>query len=808
MPYSPGAQGALLAWVNIFPVSTPAKSMTDLADGITLSEVLHEIDPSYDTSELDTNLGSSKRLSQTRNLQSVYKGLKKYIKSDGRECKPLIMLFDFNDVVENPDAAGLSELVALFLATAVFTSNIDKRSSLINKLQRELGPVEQAELGSIIQEKQAELELAKANSPEENSLGEARDRDPDLEDEEERVRLAAKLDKKERDLFEMTKKRAEVQMRLSHLQDKHVELQAKLAEVEGQLDDAKKLHGADESQQVQVLQLKIEEQANLIASQEEKIDTYQTRQGQLEAEVERLRISADESEKYKERCDDLYQENQSLRGTANAVNHYKQKLKENRDHEQEIARLQHELHALKEVDDRLQKALKDNDHLRKCVEENQAAMVNSEQNLQEVRLLGATYQQANEALVAENDELRRRVTANEINIQQLQETGAVDEMPRPSSPGSAADVSLGNLEQELQQTTNDFSKVQLLEAEIEVLRHGAAASTGADDLRRDLDRMKLERDSAIKMYEAIFEKLGVPPEQIENATGEGLVKGLTAAPKHGPLASLTSDFYRHVAFQNMREASRKTQQELDELRTKILKVEEAVKDKDREILAMKTDCALLDDPRYSFPGEDDDYDAYNDYGIVNAVGEDRIGALERLKQSDQLIAASLRAELEALRARYTTLEVENNIHKGQLLEALVAKEKLFKERDLAEPAASSETTTTADPAAEADVLKSKFSRLLERAKQQNEVNRTSFLVSITEKEPSGSFIPTLALPPSVVVHPDRLSADEDDGTAAPILRQVTPPPEMVAFQRRTVQAAKENGKRRRWLGILKKSIAK
>lgn len=851
MPFSPAAQAALLKWVNAFPVEQPAEAMSDLADGITLSQVLHELDPAYDTSELDKNLGSSRWLTQKRNLQSVYKGLFRYMRKDAPECLPLARVADFRAVAENPDAAGLSQLVAVFLATAVFHSDEEKRLKNINKLQSDLGPTEQNEIRRIVQEKQRQMqELAQAASLEEQA---AAGRDPDLEDEEERLKLVADLEQKVRDLDNATKRYADLNTRHNYLQESYDELKAKLAEVEGQLDDLKKLHGADESQRVQALQYKIEEQAALIANQEEEIDTYQTRQRQLEVDLEKHRMDSEQNQEYKDRYDELHHQIAELERRANAADRYKQKLAAQRNLEQEVASLQYELEARKELDDKLKKALLERDRLQTTEREMLAAMTTIEQSLNDERDTKENYKALYDELRAEYAKLEHQNTVNEKYIEDMKDMGAGGDIQRTSTPGSGELGGLGNLEQELRQTTNDFSKVKLLEAEVEVLRHGAATATQADDLRRELDRAKTERDIAVKKYESIFEKHGVAQEQIEalikNMTGEGLVHGIEDALKHGSLASLTSDFYRHVAFNNLRESQHRTQQEIDELKTKYRRLEEAVKDKDREVLAMKTDCALLDDSRYVYPGEYE-YDGYEDaeadnHDTVDAVGEDRLDALERLKQSDQLIAASLRSELEALRSKYNTLEIENNMHKGQLLEALVAKEKLSKERDLEGEAVAAPPGV--DQTALDDALqsyKSKTDKLRDRVKSQKEVKRRQRLFmlcssssapvtqidragspiiqldtpkswdglgfipgdrqgcaaldSIQEGKPSGSSpTPTIKLPAPVIP----ASARSDDLTPA-ILRRATPPPEMIAFQ----QKSRNEKRRRSWIGMFKKSL--
>lgn len=842
MPFSPAAQAALLKWVNTFPIDQPAEAMSDLADGITLSQVLHDLDPTYDPSELDRNSGSSRWLTQKRNLQSVYKGLFRYMRREAPECVPLTRVADFRSIAENPDPAGLSQLVAVFLATAVFNSDDEKRQVFINKLQKDFGPNEQNEIRRVVQEKQGEMaELAKAAALEDAQ--DAAGRDPDLEDEEERLRLVAELERKVRELDTATKRYADLNTRHLYLQESHDELKAKLGEVESELESVKKLIGDDESQRVQALSQKIEEQAALIATQEEEIDAYQTRQRQLEVDLAAARTASDEGAAYKDRCDELTHQIADLERRANAADRYKQKLAAQRNLEQEVASLQYELEARRELDDNLKRALAERDRLQATEREMLAAMATIETSLSDERDRKEHYKELYEELRADFTQLEHQNSVNEKYIEEMKsELGAGGELLSPRSPGSggegATGLGIGSLEQELQQTTSDLAKFKMLEAENEVLRHGAAVSGYSDELRRQLEQAKAERDIAVKKYEAIYEKHGVAQEQIDalmkNMTGEGLVLGVDEALKHGPLALLTSDFYRSTAFNNLREAGQRTQAELDELRTRHRQLEETVKDKDREVLSMKTDCALLEEPRYVFPGHEQAKADYDD--TVDAVGEDRLEALEKLKQSDQLIAASLRAELEALRSKYNALEVENNMHKSQLLEALVAKEKLSKERDLAEPASAA-----AEPAAAADSeavnnYKSKAEKLRDRLKSAKEVTTSvrssvvfTFSTPVTRVDPSSSAIVSPGSPRassersvwpifprrsssvlgSVTEEPSGSSpvaakipapldlADRAAAEASTILRRVTPPPEMVAFKEDVVK----KNKRRSWFGM-------
>ncbi|KAI3393893.1 hypothetical protein diail_3496 [Diaporthe ilicicola] len=860
MPFSPAAQGALLKWVNTFPAEgQPAQSVDDLADGIVLGQVLHDLDPTYDTSELDKNLGTSKWLAQKRNLQSVYKGLFKYMRREAPECVPLAQVADFRAIAENPDADGLaqvnspkdshwdmepgkcerkltkiaSKLAAVFLATAVMNSNESVRTRAINKLQTDLDAVEQNEIRRILEQKQQQMQDLAAKAEEEDAAGQ---RDPDLEHEEEYGILVAKLEKKVQELASVTRRYTELNNRHNYLQGSFDEMKAKLHEVETELDALRKVHGDDESQQIQTLQRKIDEQATLIANQEVEIDQFQETKRHMEVELEKYKASSEEGQDYKDKCDELRQQVQELERKANAADRYKQKLAKNRDLEKEVTNLQYELDDRKDLDTKLQKAMLERERLQTSEKEMLVAMTTIENSLNDERDRKEHYRQLYEELKIQYAQLEHQNNVNEKYMEDLKEQlAAAGEVPRAPSPSSQTGEA-SNLESELQQTTNDFSKVKLLEAEVEVLRHGAATATQADDLRRELDRMKAERDIATSRYNSILEKHGVAQEQIDaliaNMSGEGLVNAIEKALESGSLGMLTSDYNRHVAYNSMREQLGKATRELDELKVQNRKLEESAKDKDRENLSMKTDRALIDDPKYHLGEHNTDNDGYS---TVDAVGSDRLDALERLKQSDQLIAASLRSELESLRSKYNILEIENNMHKSQLLDALVAKEKLSKEKELEGPPANvaPEGVSQAELDDRVKDYKSKADKLKDRVKLQKEASflkpRKAFdpLATVAsfksdpgpqrEGEPSGQpstghdgsevkgetsavQAPMPLLPPPVARRRSLDSSSYCAPSDPQLLRRVTPPPEDLAWQK-----AQKKRKGRKWFSRFKKS---
>lgn len=748
MVFSQLAQGVLLKWLNTLQVQPPPVAMTDLADGFVLAQVLQRLDPTYNIEELSNKVSSARLIVQQRNLQSVYKGLFKYQRRRAPDVVPLQRLTNYLAIAENPDAQGLSQLTSLFLATFIFGLDEESRNLAINSLQSDFTPVEQEAMRRIIEEKQAKMVQLKEEAVDDDTD----DRDAGLAAEEARAKIANDLERKIHELANQRKLYADLNTSHQYLKESHQELKGTLDEVQGQLEELKKLHGADESQRVQVLQDKVDEQAALIAKLEEEVDEYQTKQRQLEMDVENYRKLSETSQEYKDKYDELQYQLPELERRANAADRYKQKLSVQRNLEQEVTNLKYELDSRKELDDKLAKAMLDKSRLQATERELLAAMATSEQSLGDERSHKEHYKELYEEKVAEYENLQLAHAVLEKHIDELKEMGAGGELEGSGTPTSATG-GLGSLAAELAQTrntTNDSSKVKILEAEIEVLRHGAATATQADALRRELDRAKSERDIAVKKYENIFEKHGVAQEQIEalitNMTGEGLVKAIEEVSKPGSTQSaLTADFYRSVAFSNLRESHSNMEKELKSLENKYRKLEEAVKDKDRENLAIKTDRALLENDNYYFAGIDDD--AYSDDFTVDAIGGERLDALEQLKKSDQLIAASLRSELEALRSKYDNLEIENNLHKSQLLDALVAKEKLSKEQN--------PESTPADPAVVEAMQgqKSKLDKMRDHLVKLREVGDTVTPPTVTPSH-AGSVRSTIsARPSSLTPHP-------------------------------------------------------
>ncbi|CRK43254.1 hypothetical protein BN1723_005575 [Verticillium longisporum] len=131
MTFTKGAQDALLQWANTFALDKKARTMDDFHDGILLSQILADLDTSYDPSEVQTE--DKRWLANKKNLQSVYKGLARLIH---RECPGLgrqARIADFRAIASSPDAQGICKLLALLFAVAMLGSNNERYVTRITR---------------------------------------------------------------------------------------------------------------------------------------------------------------------------------------------------------------------------------------------------------------------------------------------------------------------------------------------------------------------------------------------------------------------------------------------------------------------------------------------------------------------------------------------------------------------------------------------------------------------------------------------------------------------------------------------------
>lgn len=144
--------------------------------------------------------------------------------------------------------------------------------------------------------------------------------------------------------------------------------------------------------------------------------------------------------------------------------------------------------------------------------------------------------------------------------------------------------------------------------------------------------------------------------------------------------------HRSKAFIELQSQLTHSQEELDEARRRSGELQLKVIDTDRELMSAKAE--LL------------------------AAQKGGIEALDELNSTDKLISESLKVELDRLRENYNFVVVERDAQKSQLIDALLAKDRLRKEVE--ESKELQENATTSSTGANTSEAMKKFTEKIEK----------------------------------------------------------------------------------------------
>ncbi|KAI9898187.1 hypothetical protein N3K66_006547 [Trichothecium roseum] len=671
--YSQATQTALLRATNrLFDLEQPANNVEDLFNGILLGHVLHELDNEFEVSHLESTQGVSKHLTNKRNLQAIYKGLFRYIRRAVPDLACQAKKFDYHAIAETPDAQGISQLLAVMVAVATLGPS---NGTYIPRIQHSLDRETQAEIMAIITTMQNDIQ----DSRNDEDLDEAIDavmeaRDMDLLVEEQNAHLRQQLENTKRNLSDYI-------TRLEHLQMSHEELRFEKDKNDRELDVLRKAtkDGANNAEMVKALEAQVHEQMDVITRYEEMIRHHEKTKSQLETEVQRLTQRSIDAEELRDQVSEYKHKAEDLEKKANTAERYKQKLESQQHLVKEVQNLQYERAELQEqlralTDDRERGA-----RTRKAEDELTKMITQSEQHLWDER---NQKNQLLKDLAAMGDEVMRlkaQRTHDENFIQDLQDqiqtgTGAGSHVEGGEESGGTL-----NLEDELNATDDDAPPMQSLEvsrlrAENDLLKRTAGSSADAVGLRREIEEMQRQYEHLQKNYQDLFEQHALSQEQVE-----ALINGMPAEADK--------------AFVNLRTAYALTSTENERLQKQVEDLQAQTADGARELLSVRSQ--------------------------LSAVDKDSIEALEELQQSDKLIAKSLQFDLDTLRAQLKFIRSERDAQKSQLVEALLAKDKLRKDIEAGniQDLASKDPDVGESVKKDHDKIEKLRARLLERNQQ-------------------------------------------------------------------------------------------
>ena len=659
---------------RVFTLERSAETLEDLADGIVLSQVLHELDPEFSTSDLDSSHGTSKYLTNKRNIQAVYKGLFRFIRRQIPELGCQAKKFDYHAIAENPEPQGISQvqfhsvkskkdtltifvfqLLAVMISAAAMGPDNQK---YVPRIQNGLDRETQAEIMQIIRTIQQDM----SNSGEDD-FDEAIDavmeaRDMDLLVEEQNASLRHELDVTKKTLSDYI-------TRLEYLQQSHEELKYEKEKNDRELEVLRKAtqDGANSAESIKVLEAQVHEQMEIIAKNEETIRQFEKTKAHLESEVLRLTHKTRQNDELHDQVTEWKHKAEELEKKANTADRYKQKLESQQHIVKEVQNLQYEKTELQEQLRAIMEDRERSDRTRKAEDELTKMITQSEQHLwdernqknQLMRDLGA----AEEELMR----LRAQRSHDERYIQDQQEQ-LQQALTVQSQPG--ASQSTFNLEDELNTASKEaipasqgnlHLELSRLKAENELLRSTLGPGGDATLLRRELDEEKRQRAKLQQNYNDLFEKHAVTEDQndalIKHLTDEGLVKALDEIDASNGSHVLSGQYYRSQAFINLRTEYLQANFEREQSEKKIKDLTAQVADQGREILSLRT--------------------------MLSAVDKDRVDALNELRGTDKVISESLKSDNDRLREELSYIVSERDAQKSQLIEALLAKDRFRKE---------------------------------------------------------------------------------------------------------------------------------
>jgi protein HOOK3 len=571
----------------------------------------------------------------------------------------------------------------------------------VPRIQNGLDRETQAEIMQIIRAMQHDI------SKDDDELDETIDaamgaRDIELLVEEQNAALRQQLDTTKKTLSDYI-------TRLEHLQQSHEELAYDKEKNDRELEVLRKAtqDGAHSAKTIKHLEEQVHEQMEIIARNEEVIRSSQKAVSQLESEVQRLGQKNIQADELRDQMAEWRHKAEELEKKANMAERYKQKLESQQSLVREVQNLQYERAELQEQLRSLMEERERSDRTKKAEDELTKMITQSEQHLWDERNQKAQLLKDVTALQEELMRLQAQRTHDEHFIQDLQEqlqhnggsTVQEVDLSETSSPFNLEDELLIASKEDSQ--TNLPLELSRLRAENELIRKTVGSPGDASLLRRELEEHKRQRERLQQNFNGIFEKYTIMSDHLQALMSETADEGLVKYTSFCGEISAHDIYSRSEAFIKLRQELTRLELEFEQSRKLTTSLETQLGDKNRELLSVQTD--------------------------LSAVQKDSIAALYELKNTDKLISTSLTSELDRQREESSFLTNERDALKSQLIDALLANDKLRKESD--ENKDLNEVTVSSTDVDGSDVAKKaaeKVEKLRARLIQRNQVIHTPY----------------------------------------------------------------------------------
>lgn len=734
-----------------------AKDLEQLFEGTYFSALLEILDPDYDPARFENALAASKDGGGTsRRMHIIHLGLKEFAAKHCSSIEPMIEKIDFQALDREPTRQGVSEVksptqapppspgfpsagpfprvfplsgpnpqghrhltnlywqvLLLFVLASCFCDTNEAYIQIIQKMDPKL----QSTVFRVVQEIQDEENGTVAKD--QTATTDSARVDTDLAHE-------AAISDLQRDAEEAKRQAASLRLRLDRLQDSYDQLVKEHGDLQDQNGDLKKQidSGASDFDRYR-LERHLKENETLIANLENERNSLMEERDGLLKEQARLEAAAKNADLLLDENRELKNENEKLSKKANMADNLRKKVEASKHIKDELTALRNDKIDLNKTYSDLARANAKIETLKRESEAYASKMQGYEIEIADMRAQKLALVSQNQDVVIRLSEMERRSQLDEDIVKELQEKVLM------LDPSAVMDDSLAarptSLEDELSESNNNMVsmrslEVQRLQAENAVLKSTIGLETDKGQLVQEMEDLRDSRKAIQDRYDDVLEKFTVGQKQldtiIEKMNGQGLVALLQSCYNEDPDTKwLMSHYIREEAYSNLRTQVLAEQSRSKHFETQIEQLKQQLGDKDRALLEARGDCKAIF-LEYVLSGQ-----VADTAEKVSAVEKSSVDTLTELKNTDGMLATSLRAELEVERKRYRLLKEELENTRGKLLAVFIEKDELRRELEHA----SFELSKAADgQAVNMDYIKQseKMEKLRARYKQLQQVSET------------------------------------------------------------------------------------
>ncbi|KAI3327744.1 hypothetical protein HD806DRAFT_519734 [Xylariaceae sp. AK1471] len=405
----------------------------------------------------------------------------------------------------------------------------------------------------------------------------------------------------------------------------------------------------------------------LVRKHEELQDENEQLHKQIESEADKARLEAatQKAELLVDENQELKAKNEELSKKANMADNLRKKVEASKHLEAELTALRNDRMDLAKTYDQLTNANSKIETLKRESEAYASKMQGYEIDIANMRDQKLVLSSQNQELMIRLGELEQRSQLDEAVVKDLQEKVLMLDPSAVMDDPFAARPT--SLEDELNDSNNAISM-------------------------RNLEVQRLQAENAVLK------------STIGSETDKGLVETIQACYEMAPDTKwLMSDYFREEAYSNLRTQVLAEQSRSKQFERQLEIIKEQLADKERALLEAR--------------------------GDFTAVEKSNLDALTELKNTDGMLATSLRAELEAERRKYKLLKDESEAMQKQLLAAFIDKDELRREAEHAnrelQKAADGQTVSTEyiKQSEKMEKLRTRYKQLQQQYEQSEVKNR-------------------------------------------------------------------------------------